>query len=89
MARGQLMNRCSPPMRRIASWPGRRYKVIGVAENDLGAQRFQHVLWNGLHRPGSPYRHEDRSFDGPVRQKELRAAPSGLGVVDQAELEGH
>ena len=23
-ARGQLMNLCSPPMRRMASWPGRR-----------------------------------------------------------------
>ena len=53
-------------------------EVIGVAENDLGAQRFQHVLRNGLDRPGGAHRHEDRRLDSPVRQGELPAPAAWL-----------
>ena len=41
MARGQLMKRCSPPIRRMSFMPGAQIEMVGVAENDLRAERFK------------------------------------------------
>ena len=55
---------------------GAQVEVIGIAENDLRAQRFEHVLRYGLDRSRRAHRHEDRRLDRPVRQ--MRSAPAAL-----------
>ena len=61
---------------------GAQVEVIGVAENDLGAERFNHVLRYGFDAAGRADRHEDRSFHHLVRQVHLRAAAAGPGGVE-------
>ena len=69
--------------------PGAQIEVVGVAENDLRAQRFEHVLGDGLDRSGRADRHEDRGFDGLMGQIEPRAAAAGGRFPDDFELEAH
>jgi len=57
---------------------GAQVEVIGVAQDDLRAEGFKHVLGNGLDGSGSADGHEDRGLDGLVRQMELGAASAGL-----------
>jgi len=46
---------------------GPQIKVISVAENDLRAQGFEHVLGDGLDGAGCAHWHEDRGFHHLVR----------------------
>jgi hypothetical protein len=57
-------------MRRIGLVAGPEIKMIGVAEDDLGAERLQNVLRNRLHAACCADRHEDRSLDHLMRQDE-------------------
>ena len=59
---------------------GAEIEVVGVAENDLRAERLKDVLRNGFHAAGGADGHEDRSFDGLMRQIDLRAAAAGFGL---------
>ena len=57
---------------------GAQVEVIGVAENDLGAERFQRVLRDGFDRSLRADGHEDRGFDGLMRKTETSAASAGV-----------
>jgi len=54
-------------------------EVVGVAEDDLRAQLFEHVLGDGLDGAGRAHRHEDRRLDGAVRQMKLPPPPASRG----------
>jgi hypothetical protein len=66
-----------------------KIEVIRVAEDDLGAERLQHILCYGLHRSGSAHRHEDGGFHQLVGQAELRPPAARFGFADQVKLESH
>ena len=68
---------------------GPQIEVVSVAEDDLYAQRFQHVLRNGLDRSGGAHRHEDRRLHRAVRQMHLSPPPARRGGCYQAEVESH
>ena len=53
-------------------------EMVGVAENDFSADGFEDILGNSFDRTGCAHRHEDGSFDGSVREMELRAASAGV-----------
>jgi len=56
----------------LVSWA--QVEMVGVAENDLSAEGFENILGDGFDGAGGANRHEDWSFDGSVREMELRAA---------------
>ena len=64
-------------------------EVIGVTEDDLGAERFQRVLRDGLDRSLCADGHEDRSFHGLMRKVETSAASAGGGFGQYLELLSH
>jgi len=68
---------------------GPQVEMIGVGEDDLRAQRFQHVLRNGLDRARGAHRHEDRRFYRPVGQTKLTAPPARFGFRDDFEGRTH
>ena len=49
---------------------GAQIEVIGVAENDFGAERFEHVLRDGFDRALRADGHEDRRFHGLMGKDE-------------------
>ncbi len=59
----------------FVSWA--QIEVIGVAEDDLCAERFERVLRDGLDSALGADGHEDWCFDGLVRQDEAPAAATG------------
>ena len=63
--------------------------MIGVAEDDLGAERFNDVLRNGFDGSSSADRHENRRFDGLMGQMDLRAPAARVGCMDKVEVETH
>ena len=63
--------------------------MVGVAENDLGAQGFQGVLGNGFDGSGGADGHKYRCFNGLVGQEKLSAAAALGGGVELVEGEGH
>jgi hypothetical protein len=76
-------------MRRIGLVAGAQIKMVGIGENDLRAQRFQHVLRNGLHRSRRAHRHKDRRLHRPVRQAKLPAPPARISFRNNFELRTH
>ena len=60
---------------------GAEIEMVGVAEDDLRAQRFEHVLRYGLDGAGSADGHEDWSFNGLVRQVHLTASSTSSVVL--------
>ena len=68
---------------------GPQVEVIGVAQDNFGAQRFQNVLRDGLNRAGGAHRHEDRRLDRAVRQMHLRPPPARRGGCRYVEVESH
>src|SRR5580698_7106764 len=68
---------------------GTQIEMVGIAEDNLGVERFEHVLRYGFDGAGGAHRHEYRGFDCLVRQDELGSASASLGLVEQVELEGH
>src|SRR5262249_21366340 len=69
--------------------PGAQIEMVGVAENDLRAQLFQHILRNALHRSSSSNRHKYRSLHLTVRCDDAsRACGTRLGFDDERQC-GH
>ena len=66
-------------MRRMGSWPGTQIEVIGVAEDDFRAERFERVLGDGFDGALRADGHEDRRLDGLMGQEEAAAAAAGGG----------
>ena len=66
-----------------------KVEMIGVAENDFGAEGFEHILRDGFDRSLRTDRHEDGRFDGLMRQSEARAAAAGCGFSDELERWSH
>ena len=63
-------------------------KMIGIAEQNLDAQFFQHILRNALHRSQRSNRHENRRFNLSVRRDQFAGAgraASGFNL----QLESH
>ena len=73
---------------RMFSCPGSQIEMVGVAENDLGAQFFEDVLGNGLHRRDGADGHEDRRFDLAMRRDDASGASAAIASFD-GEGEGH
>src|SRR5215471_14921846 len=69
--------------------PGAQIEMVGVAENDLRAQLFQHILRNALHRSSSSHRHEDRRLHLTVRCDDSPCACGArLSIRDERQC-GH
>jgi len=51
--------------------PRPQEKMVGIREQNLDAEFFQHILRDALHRSEGPDRHEHRSLDLSVRSNEL------------------
>ncbi len=68
---------------------GAQVEVIGVAEDDFGAQGFEDVLGNGLDGAGGADGHEDGGFDGLMGQHDLGAAAALIRAVEEVEGESH
>ena len=68
---------------------GAKIEMVGIAENDLRAQRFKHVLRYSLDAAGGSHGHEHRGFHGLVRQVHLRAPTAGVRRIEQVECEAH
>ena len=68
---------------------GTQVEVIGVAENDLGAERFEDILRDCLDRSLGTDGHEDGRLDGLVREDETGTATAGSGFSDELEGRSH
>ena len=65
---------------------GAEVEVVGVAEDDLGAEDFEDVLGDGFDGAGGAHGHEDGGFDDLVWKGELGAAAAGGGFVQDLEF---
>ena len=63
--------------------------MVGVAENDFRAQRFQRFLRNGFDGARCSHRHKHGGLHGLVGQMELRAAAAGRGFFQDFKLQAH
>jgi hypothetical protein len=63
--------------------------MVGVAEDDLGVEVFEHVLGDGLYGSGCTHRHEDRRFNRLMREDKLGAPAAGFGLRKDVEFEAH
>ena len=61
---------------------GAQQQVVGVAEDDLDAERVEVGGGEPGHRPARPDRHEGGRLHPAVRRGEGAAAGAGLGVAD-------
>jgi hypothetical protein len=52
-------------------------EMVRVAEDDFRAQGFENILRDSFDGARCANRHEDWSFDGSVREMELREASAG------------
>jgi hypothetical protein len=66
---------------------GPQIQVIGVAEEDLRAERVELAMRHALHRTLRTDRHERRRLDDAMRRRHAAAAGAGVGV-GQVESEG-
>jgi len=53
-------------------------EVIGIAENDIGADRFQFFVGHRLHGGACADRHKNRRLKGTVRSRDYTAAGAAL-----------
>jgi hypothetical protein len=60
---------------------GAEVEMVGVAEDDLGAQVFEGLLGDGFYGGGGAYGHEDWGLDLAVGEMEGDAAGWALGLV--------
>jgi len=68
---------------------GAQVEVIGVAEDDFGAERFEDVLRYGFDGAGCADRHKDGRFDRGMRQNDASATAAGGGFGNEIEAEAH
>ena len=57
---------------------GTKIKMIGVVEQNLDAEFFQHILRHALDRADRADRHEDRRLDFAVRREESTGAGAAI-----------
>ena len=76
----QVVNPCRPPISRINSMARAQPKVIGVAEDDLGAEQFEFRRMQGFHRALGAHRHEHRRFHRAVGQHQAADAGGTRGI---------
>src|SRR6185295_4230817 len=67
---------------------GPEVQMVGVAEEDLGAQRLEIAMRDPLHRALRADRHERRRLDGTVRGRHYTATRAPFGMRD-AKIERH
>ncbi len=62
---------------------GTKVKMVGVGENDFGAESFERFLSETLDCGGGANGHENRRFDDAMRRSE-KATPraGGIGMLD-------
>ena len=58
---------------------GPQHQVIGVAEENLRAHRFEVVGGQGFHRSGGAHGHEDRRLNDAVGRSQAAAASAAYG----------
>ena len=68
---------------------GAEIEMVGVAEDDFCAERFERVLWNGLDGALRADGHEDGGFDGLVGEEKTAAAAASGGFGKELEERGH
>ena len=68
---------------------GPQVEVIGVAENDLRAERLENLLRNRLDRARRSDGHEYGCLDDLMRQIKTASPPTGGGLADQVEGKTH
>src|SRR5690349_7287754 len=68
---------------------GPQIEMVGIAEDDLSAERFKRVLRDGLHGPLRANRHKHRRFDGLVRQRNAPAPAPAYCFMDDFETSAH
>src|ERR1700688_74574 len=80
---------CHEPMQsahlanRLHSRP--QIKMIGIAQQDLDAKVFQHILRYALDRTQSPHRHKYRGLDFSMRSYKPAGSGSAAGRVRSEE----
>src|SRR5436309_2198909 len=68
--------------------PGPKREVVGVAEQDLRAERFEIAMRDALHRALRGNRHERRRVDDTVGRGDPAAPRASVGVC-HLKVEGH
>jgi len=68
---------------------GAEIEMVGVAKNDFDAEGFERVLGDGFDGALRADGHEDRGFDGLMRQDETAAAAAGGGYGEEMKERGH
>jgi hypothetical protein len=68
---------------------GAQIEVVSVAEDDFDAEGFERVLGDGFDGALRADGHEDRGFDGLMRQEETAAAAAGGGYGEEMKERGH
>jgi hypothetical protein len=68
---------------------GAEIEMVGVAKNDFDAEGFERVLGDGFDGALRADGHEDRGFDGLMRQEETAAAAAGGGYGEEMKERGH
>ena len=76
------MKRCTPPERTHHLYARPQIQVIGVVQQNLDAQLFQHVLRDGLHRPQRADRHKHRRLHLAMRREEAPRPRLAVGGLD-------
>ena len=77
-----------PPQGLDGRNPGPQVEVIGVAQDDAGADFVQVLRGQGLHRGVGPHRHEHRGFDHPPGRGDLpQPGPGRAGGFYETKVE--
>src|SRR5665213_247681 len=63
--------------------------MVGVAKNDLSAQRLERVLGNGFYSSLRAHRHEYRRFNSLMRQRNTPPSSAGLSLRDDFKTSAH
>ncbi len=68
---------------------GAEIEMVGVAEDDFCAERFERVLRDGFDGALRADGHEDRGFDGLVGEDETAATAAGGGFGEELVVKFH
>jgi hypothetical protein len=68
---------------------GAEIEMVGVAEDDFCAERFERILRDGFDGALRADRLEDGGFDDLMREDETAAAAAGGGFGEELEEQAH
>src|SRR6516225_3776906 len=71
----------------LVAWA--QIEVIGVGQDDAGAQLFERFLRQALDRRGRADGHENRGFDCAMRSREEATAPASRIALLKSERKSH